>query len=116
MHFRQFAEQAFAIGVLLLEIGSGRFVHDISRRSKTLGQGFYLYAVKSDPPSKPTSYSGVEIHRILTVSMGDDYANSVKVCLNSKESWKKVMKHKVEDRAKVYEEVLTDYYSEVYLP
>jgi len=114
--FHQFAEHAFAIGVLLTEIGTGRLVHEIPQISKATGQGFSLYAPQTDPPSRPVLFDGAQINNILVVSMGDGYARSVKVCLESKQSWRRAAKHTAAVRAEVYQNVLADYYTDVYLP
>jgi hypothetical protein len=116
-HFRDFAAHVFAIGILLTEIGTGRLVHDIPRRSKTLGQGLSLYAARTDPPSNPILLSGARIKQLLVeASMGDDYVNAVKVCLESKESWRQAANHTADVRSEVYKKVLAEYYLEVYLP
>lgn len=114
--FRQFAEQAFTIGVLLVEIGTGRLVHQIPPCVKGLGQGFSLYAPQTNPPAKATLFSGAQIQNLLDVEMGSLFATSVKVCLQSRESWRRAVKHTAEERAEVYEGILADYYLEVYLP
>ncbi|KAH7307945.1 hypothetical protein BKA65DRAFT_601806 [Rhexocercosporidium sp. MPI-PUGE-AT-0058] len=116
-HFRDFAAHVFAIGILLTEIGTGRLVHEIPRRSKTLGQGLSLYAAQTDPPSNPIMFSDARINELLVeATMGDDYANAVKVCLESKESWRQVAGHAAGVRSDVYKKVLAEYYLEVYLP
>ena len=100
--FRKFAQQAFTIRVLLVEIGTGRLVDKgrIPPRSKLQGQGFLLYKAQSDPPSYPLSFNGAQINQLLVVAMGDEYAGSVKVCLESKEGWKQAVHHTAEQRGR----------------
>lgn len=114
--FRQFAQQAFAIGVLLVEIGCGRLVNEIPTRSKTEGQGFWLHGGRLGYSTPATFVNGPRINEILVSAMGNDYANAVKVCLQSNESLKNAVKEAAPDRRKLYQGILADYYLGVFLP
>lgn len=114
--FKQFAQQAFAIGVLLLEIGCGRLVNEVPKRSKTEGQGFLLHGGRLEDSTPTTFVSGPRINEILVSAMGDDYANAVNVCLQSNESLKNAVKEAAPDRGKLYQGILADYYLGVFLP
>jgi hypothetical protein len=116
-HFRQFVQHAFAIGVLLTEIGTGRLVAKVLPRSKTEGQCFSLYKTRTSPPSDPEELSGAQIFQLLAMAIGElGYAQPVKICLESKESWRQAINHTAEKRGEIYQGILAEYYLEVYSP
>jgi hypothetical protein len=115
-HFRQFAEHAFAIGVLLTEIGTGRLIARIPARPKHEGQGFVFHRAPTATSAEPEDKTGAEVYDMLRITMGDDYAKPVKICLESKESWRQAIRHTAAQREEIYQKMLVEYYSDVYSP
>jgi hypothetical protein len=113
--FRHFAQHAFDIGALLVEIGTGRRIEKVLPWSKALGQGLSLYKAGSNPPSDPEDFHAPAIFRLVSTAMGDEYAKPVQVCLASKKSWNQAIRQ-AQSRAEVYQKILSDYYLDVYLP
>ncbi|EXK77449.1 hypothetical protein FOQG_17846 [Fusarium oxysporum f. sp. raphani 54005] len=114
-HLGQFAAHVFAVGILLVEVGIGRHIGNISRRSNTEGYIFRFYQAGIDPaPNLPEPESTVL--EKLSFHMGDNYVKAVKTCLESRESWRQARELKADQLPDKYETMLTEYYTEVYLP
>jgi hypothetical protein len=79
---KKLEQYIFAIGILILEIGTERLVSNIRPRSTD----FLIYKPGTDPKTEPFQVTEAEIHHRLTVSIGDRYASTVSQCLARKKS------------------------------
>ncbi|KAH7276264.1 hypothetical protein B0J15DRAFT_383808 [Fusarium solani] len=115
-HFQQLASHVYAIGILLAELGIGRRIGQILRHSSTAEYTFHLYQSGTTPPPNPYEASEFTVLNTVRINMGDKYAEAVKICLESKESWRQVRGHTPEQRSEKYITILMEYYFEVYSP
>ena len=73
-----------------------------------------MYKARTSPPSDPEDKTRAEIFEMLVVALGDDHAKPIKICFESKESWRQAIKHTAEQRVEIYQRMLAEYYSKVY--
>ncbi|EGU84881.1 hypothetical protein FOXB_04605 [Fusarium oxysporum f. sp. conglutinans Fo5176] len=107
--YQRFAEHRFAIGVLLVEIGTGKSVERFSPSSEGAGYTFSLCQAGT------TAVSNVGMDKVLSdlsEVMGVPYAESVKACLRHRA---RRQTSPAEPR-EAYREMLEEYYFNVYQP
>jgi hypothetical protein len=110
---RKLAQHIFAIGILLMEIGTGLLV-----RSTCDKLNFLVYEPGTDPETQGSKVTETQIYHGLTVSMGDKYAGAVSQCLAPKitKCWRAIWRETAEARQSAYKEVLEEYYLLIYKP
>ncbi|KAJ6126207.1 hypothetical protein N7471_010700 [Penicillium samsonianum] len=114
-HNRQFAEHAFSIGILLLEIGTGRELERVGNDKHTGFTFFFcLPGMTKAPTAKPKTI--IEISGILKEAFGDEYVKAVKTCLHCKDSWIWDANKESLNPEDLYNQMLDEYYVDVYLP
>lgn len=114
-HYKEFATHVYAIGLLFAEIGIGRCI-GVVRRSRTTGYAFHVYSAGDSPPSNPQEVPESRVLEILRINMGCKYADVVKNCLESRESWREAKQLTPEGRSEGYTRLLREYYDAVYSP
>jgi hypothetical protein len=115
-NLRQFNSQAFAIGMLLVEVAIGRIMTRLTTADKKTGHMFQI----EDPqnPQRPKkTVSADQAASMAALSMGKDFAGSVRACLYPTKTWARppplVADGRVEEG---HQNALQEYYFKVYSP
>lgn len=115
-NFEQLALHIFTIGIVLLEIGSGKLVRDI--RSDRFGNQQFLLCKRGGGPDPHGQYLSAEaVKDILITTMGLQYASVTVYCfgeIGSKCADASMCIGDMVDES--YKDILEDYFVNIYIP
>lgn len=115
------SQHLFAVGVLLVELGLGKFVKSIAwENERSFYPGFVMNSPRTESTSTSSAFTRMEWQSRLKALMGDDYTKATKFCLVRKtgKHWEMVHDAEIEPDAReaAYLGVLKEYYIRAYLP
>ena len=116
------SQHIFAVGKLLVELGLGRVVSDVSYRPGRHhpDPDISNHAPGSSPQLDNTTLKAAKWQSQLIIIMGLNYTGAVKHCLakKTKPCWDNAHDMGLSPQAReiAYKEILEDYYTEVYMP
>jgi hypothetical protein len=122
-HLSNVEPHVFEIGKLLAEIAMGLPVKKTATYNGTNGPELDLViSVQVGDEQELRAMPAVEVEQRVRQAMGTSYSKAVAFCLQQspqarKENWAKMNDlQKLEEKESAYLKILTDYYTEVYLP